>query len=56
MKYAGLSVVRYREEVVRCCFKISGCLDFDYTMVVSDSIEDTGGSVACSFNMIDNLC
>ena len=32
-------VVRYREEVVRCCFKISGCLDFDYTMVVSDSMR-----------------
>ena len=59
MKFAGLSVVyivRYnREEVIRCCFKISGCLDFDYTIVVLNGIEDIGGSIARSFSMIDKL-
>ena len=54
MKYAGLSVVsnvvQDRKEVVRCCFKRSGYLDCDYTMIVSDGIEKTGGFVACSFS------
>ena len=47
--------MRHSEEVVRCCIQISGCLDFDYFTVASDGIEDTGGSVACGFIIIEKL-